>query len=91
MNLTATAQEISVNELVRYFPNPTTKSLSLEFNETKQNISVRISTIEGFLVNEMSFGKVRFIRFDLPEPEGIYLVDLIDEAGSVKTLRVQKQ
>lgn len=76
---------------IEIYPNPTDGKFSIEFDNTKQSVTVRILSLTGQVVVNKQFQNKKMIQLELNQPDGIYIVETIDEQGNKAALKLIKQ
>ena len=72
------------------YPNPTRKELNIAFDTQIENVELRIFNAMGQLVSENTFVNQKLLQVFLPEPNGVYTVELSTEKGK-STFQVLKE
>jgi hypothetical protein len=72
------------------YPNPTRKELNIAFDTQIENVELRIFNAMGQLVSENTFVNQKLLQVFLPEPNGVYAVELSTEKGK-STFQVLKE
>lgn len=72
------------------YPNPTTGGITIDLEETKSNISLRLTNTVGQVVLTQHYKSTNHINFDLNFPKGIYFLQL-ESDGEVITKKIIKQ
>lgn len=73
------------------FPNPSSGQVRIELADIIGNGTLLTYNAQGSLVDEKNFTNSRAIDIELPDDEGVYLLQLIDSNGNHGSLTVLKQ
>ncbi len=72
------------------FPNPTNRNFTIEFDEVQENLTIRLLSVSGQILESNDFRNIRFIQQEIHHPAGIYLLEMIDNDGNKATLKLIK-
>lgn len=75
---------------VTFYPNPTSKQITIELDRVYDNISVQLSSINGQLISINEYGSASKIFYEIEEPSGIYFIEVFNNAGDIAKLKVIK-
>ncbi len=93
LKLSQTTVGISQNtftENIQVYPNPTTGNFALKFETIQKNLSVRIMSVSGQILETRTFQNTDFVQLKLDQPNGIYLVELQNQKGKKNVIRLIK-
>ncbi len=82
--------ENTLEGLLNVYPNPTSGVVNMEFSEWQAAIDVRVVSLDGKLVQSVSFENIVSANFELNQPAGVYFIEMSDRLGSKATLRIVK-
>lgn len=74
-NCTVGIEENNLSNISLY-PNPTTGSINIDFEEKKSNINLRITNDIGQVILTENYKSTNHINFDLYAPKGVYFLKL---------------
>lgn len=83
--------ENTFTEKFQVYPNPTSGNFAIKFETVQKDLLVRIMTILGQTIETRTFKNTDFVEFELEQPTGIYLVDVLDEKGNRTVFRLIKK
>ena len=83
--------ETELSSIVDYYPNPTNRDITIELDRVYDNISVKLSNINGQLISINEYGSASKIYFEIEEPSGIYFIEVSNEDGEIAKLKVIKK
>jgi hypothetical protein len=78
-------------ELASIYPNPSTGIIRIDLNEKVQNVMMNIYSIQGALIQSSNLGVTASSSHILPEPNGLYFIELVSEDGNTQMLKVLKE
>jgi hypothetical protein len=78
------------DEVLRYFPNPTTGDVTLVLNDFTQIENIRIITPEGKILQHYS-ANAEQVDIQLSAARGLYFIQLIDNNNTVFTYKIVKE
>jgi len=84
-NLCKSSNEITENLFEKGFkvyPNPTTGSLNLSFENIQEKLQVNIRNTAGILIKQETATNTRFINMEIEAVKGIYFVEIISKQGA---------
>ncbi len=76
---------------VSIYPNPTTGNFAIKFKTIQKELSVRVVSITGQTVETRTFQNTDFIQLQLNQPNGIYIVEVLNEKGNRTGFRLIKK
>lgn len=76
--------------LLSIYPNPTNGSITIDLEEMKSNIHLRLTNALGQVVLAEDYKSVNHINFDLDVPVGLYLLQL-ESDGKIITKKIIKK
>ncbi len=83
--------ESSFSEDYVVCPNPTDGKFSIKFDNTQESVTVRILSLTGQVIVSKQFQNTNNIQLEIEQPNGIYILETIDEQGTKSALRIVKQ
>jgi hypothetical protein len=78
-------------ENIQVYPNPTTGNFAIKFETIQKDLSVRIMSIPGQTIENRIFQNTDFVELNLNQPDGIYLVVVLNEKGNSTGFRLIKK
>lgn len=78
-------------ENIQVYPNPTTGNFAIKFETIQKDLSVRIMSISGQTIENRIFQNTDFVELNLNQPDGIYLVVVLNEKGNSTGFRLIKK
>ena len=83
--------ENTFTENLQVYPNPTTGNFSIKFETVQKDLSVRIMSISGQTIETRIFQDTDFVQMKLDQPNGFYLVELLNAEGNKTVFRLIKK
>jgi len=74
-----------------YYPNPTDGNFTIEFDKTQENLTIRLHSISGKLIKNISYQNSKTIRLEINNPNGIYLLEIMGNNESKAVVRLIKE
>tara|TARA_B100000809_G_C14748622_1_gene391284 strand:- start:199 stop:594 length:396 start_codon:yes stop_codon:yes gene_type:complete len=90
-NLCAVNIEENSLSKISIYPNPTTRSINIDLEETKSNINLLLTNAIGQVQLTKTYKSTNHIIFDLDEPKGIYFLQLKTANGEFITRKIIKE
>ena len=84
-------KENTLTENIQVYPNPTSGNFAIKFETLQKDLSVRIMSISGQIIETRTFQNTDFVQFKLEQPNGIYLVEVLNEKGNRTGFRLIKK
>lgn len=78
------------DEMLRYFPNPTSGDVTLILNDYTQFKNIEIITPEGKILNRYDANNEQ-VNIELPGARGLYFLQLIDKNDTVYSYKIVKK
>ena len=75
---------------ISVYPNPTKGTLSIEFKTFQKSVKVKVFSITGQLLMEKQFQDLINLPLEIRQPQGIYLLEVIDNYGQKRTTKLIK-
>lgn len=75
---------------VSMYPNPTEGKLIIDLHSFNENIELKVSDINGRVVFRNNYKHTMRIDLELEESRGVYFVELRNEKGSTKVMKLVK-
>ncbi|RXJ50189.1 SBBP repeat-containing protein [Gelidibacter gilvus] len=75
---------------ISVYPNPTKGNLSIEFKTLQKWVKVKVFSITGQLLMEKQFQDLINLPLEIRQPQGIYLLEVIDNYGQKRTTKLIK-
>lgn len=76
---------------VNAFPNPSSGQVTIQLADMLESGTLRTYNAQGSLVDEMNLKNASAIEIELPNDEGVYLLQLIDSYGNQGSLTILKE
>jgi len=73
-----------------FSPNPTTGNFSVEFDNPQGNLTVRLLSIAGQVIEMSNFRNTNLIQLDINHPPGAYILEVTDTDRNRATLKLLK-
>ncbi len=90
-----TSENLATNNLfvnnIKLYPNPTKKTITLDFIEKYENIEITVTNILGQIVQKLNFNTISSIDLDLNDEKGIYFVKILSENNEKIIFKVIKE
>lgn len=83
--------ENTFTENIQVYPNPTTGNFAIKFETIQKDLSVRIVSISGQIVETSTFRNTDFVQLKLEKPNGFYIVELQNEKSNKTGFRLIKK
>ncbi|NNC84584.1 MAG: T9SS type A sorting domain-containing protein, partial [Bacteroidia bacterium] len=83
-------QELEV-DLIKIYPNPTSGHLSIQSKLLHQTMNISVFNSLGKLISTNRFINTQKVDIRLPEPAGLYFIEVQNQNGQLKTFRVLKE
>jgi hypothetical protein len=83
--------ENNIAENIKVYPNPTSGNFAIKFETIQKELSVRIMSIAGQILETRKFQNTDFVQLKLEQPNGFYLVELQNEKGNKTGFRLVKK
>ena len=83
--------ENSFADIFEVHPNPTKGDFTLMFKHAQEDLTVRLISLTGRLLESKHFSNVTSIPFQITQPAGIYMLEVTDNNGNKAVLRVIKE
>jgi len=73
------------------YPNPTTGKLGVYFGKEYAHVQIKLSTLTGQLIQEYAIYSSDSYEMNLNITAGLYLLEIIDDAGFTHSIKIVKQ
>lgn len=83
--------ESSFSDQLVVHPNPTDGKVSVEFENIQIALSARLLSISGQVLEIKSYQNANSIQLEIDQPQGIYILELLDEQENRAVLRIVKE
>lgn len=83
--------EHRIDELVQVYPNPTTGKFTLSFNRVLDHAQVKITDLQGRLVQELKITDAPGVSIELNEAPGMYFIHISTENKTMSVLPLVKR
>ncbi len=90
IDLVEVNEQDSWNNRCSVFPNPSNGLVTIKFEKEWRELKMKIYDIQGILLESSLYQNSREISIQLDYPAGIYIVDMVSEAGTHNTKIVLK-
>lgn len=71
-------------------PNPTTGNFTVEFDNIQNNLTVRLLSVSGQLIENKKILNTNIIQMKINAPKGVYIIEILDDSGNKTALRLLK-
>jgi hypothetical protein len=78
-------------ENIQVYPNPTSGNFAIQFETIQKDLSVRLMSISGQIVETRTFKNTDFVQLKLNQLAGMYLVEMINEEGNKSIIQIIKK
>lgn len=75
---------------VQVYPNPTTKTVNINFPQQNKKVAVTVVTLLGQIVQEKTYANLSKINLEINGAKGIYFVNVINENNEKLVFKVIK-
>ncbi|MBI1288907.1 MAG: T9SS type A sorting domain-containing protein [Flavobacteriales bacterium] len=82
---------ISTKDLINLYPNPTSDRIQIDLGTINEAITINVYNVLGELVQTESRNAAGLIEYIMPNPKGVYLIQLLYTDGKVANLKVVKE
>ena len=76
---------------VTFYPNPTSKQITIELDRIYDNISVKLTNINGKLISINKYGPISKLELEIKEPSGIYFIEVLSSNEQLSMQKVIKK
>jgi hypothetical protein len=76
---------------LKIYPNPTSGKLFIEFNNSNEQIELKVLDVFGKQVYRNTYKNLQTIELDLETAKGIYFIEVINEKGEKGVFKVVKE
>lgn len=83
--------ENSFNDKFICYPNPTRGHLTIKFDDSQNNLIVRLLSVTGELLESKSFNDSQMIDFEITQPKGLYFIEITNSNNNKAVLSVVKE
>jgi len=73
------------------FPNPSNDRVRIDLGSPINNSTINLFNMVGELVQTQQVNGTTFVDYQLPETQGVYLIQLVDANGTASTVKVIKE
>lgn len=88
-NLSAT--NLAYNNVFSLYPNPTGDNVNIEFGTEQGKVTIKVFNTIGQLISKSKVFNTSKITLNLPEKSGVYFVEVNNDKGIGKTMKVIKK
>ncbi len=78
------------DEFVLY-PNPTTGNFAIKFDNIQKALTVRLFAVSGQVILDKKFQNTHLIQLDINQPDGVYLLEMVDADGNKAVVKLLKE
>lgn len=82
--------ETYLEEVVSIYPNPSTKTVYVTFENTVDNVELLLINVQGQIVSKKTFNNLSHIVLELPDTLGIYFLNIKTKEGQTTVKLVKK-
>jgi PKD repeat protein len=83
--------EHRLSQTLSFYPNPTSGRIQIDFGSVKESITINAYNVLGELIQTETRNAVGIIEYAMPNPGGVYLVQVVYSNGRVTYLKVLKE
>jgi hypothetical protein len=76
---------------ITVYPNPTTGKCTIEFDNYQELLTVCLHSMTGQELMTKQFRNTNQIQIEIDQPNGIYILEIIDGQGKKATLKLIKE
>ncbi|AEV31377.1 Pregnancy-associated plasma protein-A [Owenweeksia hongkongensis DSM 17368] len=81
---------VDANPAISYYPNPTSGQITIHFNETNSDATIRVFSIDGSLIKTHEVTNSTETKIALGQQNGLYVIQ-VHSGNGISTFRVLKQ
>jgi hypothetical protein len=81
-------QDISWEESLRLFPNPSLGPITVQFNQIQKYVDCRLLSIDGKILQNSAFLNTESVEMIIDQPTGIYFLELTNDKGEKASLKI---
>jgi hypothetical protein len=74
-----------------FYPNPTSETIQIELGSVRSEVIINAYNVLGELIQAERREVIGIVDYKMPTKKGIYLIQLIQDDGKVKNLKVVKE
>lgn len=82
--------ETYLEEFVSIYPNPTTKTVYVSFENTVDNVELLLINVQGQIISKKVFNKLLHTVLELPDALGIYFLNIKTKEGQTTVKLIKK-
>ena len=75
----------------RIGPNPTAGFVQVDLSQPHATLTTRLFDLQGKLIQQQTYRHARQCTFEIKAPAGIYVLQLVSEAGEMGSWQIVKQ
>jgi hypothetical protein len=83
--------ENSFQENIQVYPNPNNGHFSIQLSTQYHNLNMQLKSINGQLIERREFSNTDLIQMKINQPAGIYLVEVMNDAGDKAVFKVVRE
>jgi hypothetical protein len=83
-------EEHSSKQNIIAYPNPTNGNLTIQFDNKQKKITVRLISITGQTIQSNTYHNIMRLNMRINQPNGLYLVEVINDSKYKKVIRLIK-
>ncbi len=83
--------ESQLNAVPNIYPNPASNDIQIDLGFTATDLTINAYSVLGELVQTETRNTAVLFDYELPKPEGVYLIQLVYSDGKVTNLKVVKE
>lgn len=79
-----------ISEQIKIYPNPTSSTFTIQFESKQENVSIKLWSIAGQLIEIRTFEQINQAEMILDQPQGIFLIEILNDKGEKQIIRLNK-
>ena len=87
----ANVSENTFTTHVNVYPNPTNGAIHVNFEEPQNELQITVYSIDGRILQNFTKNQMDNFSFEIDEPAGLYLVEIINDKNEKATFRLIKE
>lgn len=84
-------QENNFINSIQVYPNPSEGLVTMQFEEMQNEINISVYSIDGRILQNFTKNQMDNFSFEIDEPAGLYLVEIINDKNEKATFRLIKE
>ena len=91
LNISLSTSDTNFDKNLSLYPNPSNGNITIDFNQTFSRINIRVRNLLGQDILNYNFKSVDKVNLDILGNKGLYFVDIQNEEGEKKMIKVFKE